>query len=137
MNEQPVLLVEDNADDELLTVRVLKKSNIHNVVVARDGVEALDYLFSAKKVAGSGANPRPSFILLDLKLPRMDGLECLLAIRADERTRDIPVIIITSSKDERDMKQSGALRVKGYLNKPLDPQQLAETLDGLGISYQT
>ncbi|ABQ24382.1 response regulator [Geotalea uraniireducens] len=137
MNEQPIMVVEDNPDDELLTLRALKKCNVHNVVVSRDGAEALDYLFLARNEAAAEKYVMPRFILLDLKLPKIDGLQCLLAIRADERTKDIPIIIVTSSKDERDMSRCRTLRVKGYLNKPLDPKELAETLQELGINYQT
>lgn len=137
MNERPIMVVEDNPDDELLTLRALKKCNVHNVVVQRDGTEALDYLFMARDGAAGGTHAMPRFILLDLKLPKMDGLQCLLSIRADERTKDIPIIIVTASKDERDMSRCRTLRVKGYLNKPLDPKELAETLQELGINYQT
>lgn len=134
MHEHHVLVVEDNPDDELLTLRALKKCNIANVMVTRDGAEALDYLFSAVDADGLSVKVKPSFILLDLKLPKIDGLQCLLAIRADERTRDIPVIIVTSSKDERDVNHCRTLRVKGYLNKPLDAKELATTLQQLGFS---
>lgn len=133
MYEHHVMVVEDNPDDELLTLRALKKCNIRNVIVTRDGAEALDYLFSAVETPGLSAKVKPSFILLDLKLPKIDGLQCLLAIRGDERTKDIPVIIVTSSKDERDVNQCRTLRVKGYLNKPLDAKELAETLQELGF----
>lgn len=133
MYEHHVMVVEDNPDDELLTLRALKKCNIRNVVVTRDGAEALDYLFSAVDADGLSAMVKPSFILLDLKLPKIDGLQCLLAIRADERTKDIPVIIVTSSKDEKDVNRCRTLRVKGYLNKPLDAKELAETLQELGF----
>lgn len=133
MHEHHVLVVEDNPDDELLTLRALKKCSIANVVVTRDGAEALDYLFSAVEADSLAVKVKPSFILLDLKLPKIDGLQCLLAIRGDERTRDIPVIIVTSSKDERDVSRCRTLRVKGYLNKPLDAKELAETLQQLGF----
>lgn len=133
MYEQPIMVVEDNPDDELLTLRALKKCNINNVVVSRDGAEALDYLFSAVEDGGASGKVKPRFILLDLKLPKIDGLQCLLSIRADERTKDIPVIIVTSSKDEGDVNRCRTLRVKGYLNKPLDPKELAQTLQELGI----
>ncbi|WP_243374984.1 response regulator [Geotalea sp. SG265] len=133
MYEHHVLVVEDNPDDELLTLRALKKCNIRNVVVTRDGAEALDYLFSAVEADFLSVKVKPSFILLDLKLPKIDGLQCLLAIRADERTKDIPVIIVTSSKDERDVNRCRTLRVKGYLNKPLDAKELAEKLQELGF----
>ncbi|ACM22069.1 response regulator, putative [Geotalea daltonii FRC-32] len=133
MYEHHVMVVEDNPDDELLTLRALKKCNIRNVVVTRDGAEALDYLFSAVDADGLSVKVKPSFILLDLKLPKIDGLQCLLAIRADERTKDIPVIIVTSSKDDKDVNRCRTLRVKGYLNKPLDARELAETLQELGF----
>lgn len=137
MYEQPIMVVEDNPDDELLTLRALRKCNLNNVVVSRDGAEALDYLFSVFE-GNDGSRPlKPRFILLDLKLPKIDGLQCLLAIRADERTKDIPVIIVTSSKDEGDVNRCRSLRVKGYLNKPLDAKELAETLNELGIDLNS
>jgi len=131
MHEHHVMVVEDNPDDEMLTLSALRKCNIQNVVVIRDGAEALDYLFSAAET--DGLSIKPTFILLDLQLPKIDGLQCLLAIRSDERTRDIPIIIVTSSKDGRDVNCCRTLKVKGYLKKPLNAEELGETLHELGF----
>src|SRR2546426_4342766 len=107
MDDKIILLVEDNADDEALTLRALKKNNIKNdVVVAHDGVEALDYLLSAGGSAGRPPHAMPQLVLLDLKLPRVDGLEVLRRLRADPRTHLLPVVILTSSKEERDLVRS-------------------------------
>src|ERR1700759_2835706 len=104
MSDKPILLVEDNADDEKLSVRALKKNNVANtLVVARDGVEALDYLFGTGAYAGRDTSPVPGGILLDLKLPRIDGMEVLRLLRADERTRRLPVVVLTRAKEEQDL----------------------------------
>src|SRR5215472_11184655 len=108
MNNKAILLVEDNADDEKLTLRALKKNNISNeVVVARDGVEALEYLFGTGAYAGRNLTDMPQVVLLDLKLPKLDGLEVLRRVRADGRTKLLPIVILTSSNEEMD-------RVNGY-----------------------
>lgn len=127
-----ILLVEDNQDDEVLTVRGLRRGNIVNdIVVARDGVEALDYLF------GTGGRERicPSVILLDLKLPRMDGLEVLRRIRADERTRKLPVVVLTSSSQERDMADSYHLGCNSYVRKPVDFEQFIDAARQLKLYW--
>ena len=107
MNQKTILLVEDNPDDEALTLWALKKNNILNeVVIARDGAEALDYLFGAGAYAGRDTRNQPAVILLDLKLPKIDGLEVLRRIRAGDRTRLLPVVVLTSSKEEQDLLNS-------------------------------
>lgn len=134
--DRVILLVEDNPDDEALTLRALKKSNIANhVEVARDGVEALDYLFATGSHAGRDVAKLPQLLLLDLKLPRMDGLEVLKRIRADERTRLIPVVILTSSKEEQDLIGSYSSGANSYIRKPVDFTQFAEAVRQLGIYW--
>ena len=135
MDEKTILLVEDNADDELLTLRALKKNNIKNeIVVARDGVQALDYLL------GDGnptEHPRalPQVVLLDLKLPRIDGLEVLRRLRADERTKLLPVVILTSSNEERDRLSGYNLGANSYVRKPVDFEQFTEAARQLGLYW--
>jgi two-component system response regulator len=136
MNSKVILLVEDNPDDEELTLMALQKNNILNeVVVARDGVEALDYLF------GDGANSfmhrrvLPTLILLDLKLPRVDGLEVLKRIRADDRTRTLPVVVLTSSREDSDLLESYALGCNSYVRKPVDFAQFVEATRQLGLYW--
>lgn len=134
--DRVILLVEDNPDDEALTLRALKKSNIVNhVEVARDGVEALDYLFATGSHAGRDVSKLPQLLLLDLKLPRMDGLEVLKRIRADERTRLIPVVVLTSSKEEQDLIGSYSSGANSYIRKPVDFTQFAEAVRQLGIYW--
>lgn len=131
-----ILLVEDNPDDELLTLRAFKKNNILNdVVVARDGVEALDYLFGTGMYDGRDTNVQPTIILLDLKLPRIDGLEVLRRLRADERTKLLPVIILTSSKEEQDLIDSYSLGANSYVRKPVDFEQFSESVNQLGLYW--
>ena len=129
MEKKIILLVEDNPDDELLAIRALKKYNIMNeVVVARDGVEALDYLFGTGDYADRDMREMPQVILLDLKLPKIDGLEVLKRLRSDERTKELPVVVFTSSKEERDLIESYDLRPNSYARKPMDFAQFAEAI---------
>ena len=136
MAHKIILLVEDNADDEKLTVRALKKNNIVNeVVITHDGVEALDYLFGTGVHAGRDTNLLPALVLLDLKLPRMDGLEVLRCIRADDRTRRLPVVILTSSKEEQDLLKSYNGGANSYIRKPVDFTQFTEVVRQLGLYW--
>ena len=133
MNDKTILLVEDNADDETLTLRALKKNNISNrVAVARDGVEALDYLFARGGHAGRDVTDLPSLVLLDLKLPKLGGLEVLRQLRADRRTTCLPVVALTSSNEERDLMSSYESHVNSYVRKPVDFAQFLETVQQLG-----
>jgi len=136
MNHKMILLVEDNPDDEALTLRALKKSNIANrIVVVRDGAEALDYLFGTGSYAGRDVHELPQVILLDLKLPKVDGLEVLRRIRADPRTRMLPVVILTSSKEEQDLVSAYTLGVNSYVRKPVDFNQFVEAIGQLGLYW--
>ncbi len=136
MEEKTILLVEDNPDDEALTLRALKKNNIQNrVVVAHDGVEALDYLFSTGAHAGRDGREIPQVILLDLKLPKIDGLEVLRRVRADERTRLLPVVILTSSREEQDIINGYGLGANSYVRKPVDFNQFVEAVNKLGMYW--
>jgi CheY-like chemotaxis protein len=129
MHHKTILLVEDNADDEALTLRALKRNNICNeVAVARDGVAALDYLLSNGK-------PLPALVLLDLKLPKMDGLEVLRRLRAEPRTKLISVVILTSSKEEQDLIKSYDLGANSYVRKPVDFEQFTEAVRQLGMYW--
>ena len=136
MDKKIILLVEDNPDDEAMTLRALKKNNIQNeVVVARDGEEALNYLFGDAG-AGSGKKPPlPMVVLLDLKLPKVDGLEVLRRIRADSRTRLLPVVILTSSKEEQDLSSGYSLGANSYVRKPVDFTQFVEAVRQLGLYW--
>lgn len=136
MEDKVILLVEDNPDDEALTLRALKKNNIRNgVVVARDGVEALNFLFGTGPYGGRDPRAMPQVILLDLKLPRMDGLEVLRRIRADDRTRLLPVVILTSSKEEKDRIEGYSLGANSYIRKPVDFGQFSEAVRQLGLYW--
>jgi two-component system response regulator len=136
MTLKTILLVEDNPDDVQLTLRALKKSKIMNdVIVAQDGVEALDYLFGTGKYAGRDTNLKPQVVLLDLKMPKMDGLEVLQRIRKDERTRVLPVVVLTTSSEDRDRVESYKLGANSYIRKPVDFNQFAEAVRQLGLYW--
>jgi two-component system response regulator len=136
MKDKVILLVEDNRDDEALTLRALKKNNISNeVVIARDGAEALDYLFGRGVYEGRDMSVVPQVVLLDLKLPKVDGLEVLRAIRADVRTKRLPVVILTSSKEERDLLDGYELGANSYVRKPVDFTAFAEAVRNLGLYW--
>ena len=136
MKERIILLVEDSPDDVDLTLRALKKSNVLNeVVVVQDGVEALDYLFATGTYLGRDSTVMPEVILLDLKLPKVDGLEVLRQIRADERTKLLPVVILTSSSEERDVVESYKLGANSYIRKPVDFDQFVESVRQLGLYW--
>ena len=136
MNEKIILLVEDNPDDEELTLLALKESNILNeVIVARDGVEALDYLFGTGKWAGRAPSQQPQIVLLDLKLPKVSGLEVLQRLRADPRTELIPVVVLTSSSEEEDVLASYRLRANSYVRKPVEFHRFVDAVRQLGIYW--
>jgi len=136
MSDKIILLVEDNPDDVELTLRALKKNNIANeVVVARDGEEALEYLAATGKYAGHAAADLPQVVLLDLKLPKVGGLEVLRVLRADPRTRLLPVVILTSSSEEPDIITSYQLGANSYIRKPVDFNQFLEAIRQLGLYW--
>jgi len=136
VDEKVILLVEDNSDDEALILRALKKNNIANkVIVARDGVEALEYLFCRGAHAGRDPLDLPQLIMLDLKLPRIDGLEVLRQLRAEFRTRLIPVVILTSSDEEQDIIESYSLGANSYIRKPVDFDQFIEAVRQVGLYW--
>ncbi len=136
MSEKTILLVEDNLDDELLTLRALRKNKILNdVTVVRDGAEALDYLFGAGEYAGRDTRDMPQVVLLDLKLPKLDGLEVLRRLRADELTRRLPVVVLTSSDEEQDILDSYDLGANSYVRKPVEFHQFIDALRQLGLYW--
>ena len=136
MSQKMILLIEDNADDEALTLRALNKSKIANkIVVVRDGAEALEYLFCTGTYAGRDPLELPQVTLLDLKLPKVDGLEVLRRIRSDPRTRMLPVVILTSSKEERDMIEAYSSGANSYVRKPVDFNQFVGAIGQLGLYW--
>jgi len=133
-----ILLVEDNPTDELLTIEALKEHHIPiDIVVARNGAEALDYIFGEGKYAERKSVELPSFILLDLKLPKVSGLTVLKKIRSDKRTRIVPVVILTSSKEEQDMVESYTLGANRYIQKPVNYQEFSRVAEQLGVYWFT
>jgi two-component system response regulator len=136
MDKKMILLVEDNPDDETLTLRALKKNNIGNeLVVVRDGAEALDFLFCTGAYADRDPRDTPQVILLDLKLPKVDGLEVLRRVRANENTRLLPVVILTSSKEEQDRLNGYSLGANSYVRKPVDFDQFVGAVRQLGLYW--
>jgi two-component system response regulator len=136
MSDKVILLVEDNPDDEALTLRAFKKNNITNeVVVARDGAEALDYIFGTNKHAGRDPSEWPALVLLDIHLPKVSGLDVLRMIRSDERTRAMPVVILTSSKEEEDVAKGYELYANSYVRKPVDFSQFLEAVRQIGMYW--
>jgi two-component system response regulator len=136
MDEKLILLIEDNPDDEMLIMRALEKNRIANgIVVARDGVEALDYLFGTGVYDGRDTSILPQVILLDLKLPRVDGLAVLRRLRADERTGLVPVVVLTSSDEDRDIVESYKLGANSYIRKPVDFTKFADAVRQLGLYW--
>jgi len=136
MNTKVILLAEDNPDDVQLTLRALRKSKIVNeVIVVRDGVEALDYLFGTGNYAGRDTKILPQVLLLDLKMPRMDGLEVLERIRNDERTKVLPVVVLTTSSEDKDRVESYKLGANSYIRKPVDFNQFVNAVQQLGLYW--
>jgi two-component system response regulator len=136
MKDKLILLIEDNRDDETLTLRALKKNSIVNeVIVAHDGAKALDYLFATGAHAGRDLSVMPQVILLDLKLPKIDGLEVLRQLRANELTRLLPVVILTSSNEEQDRIKGYGLGANSYVRKPIDFGQFLEAVRQLGLYW--
>ncbi len=136
MTEKVILLVEDDPDDIELTMRVFRKSRISNrIVVARDGAEALDYLFRTGSYADRDPQVSPAVVLLDLKLPKVDGLEVLGRLRADPRTKVLPVVILTSSREQQDLVNGYALGANSYIVKPVDFDQFAEAVEHLQMYW--
>lgn len=132
--QKQILLVEDNADDELLTIRALKKNNIANdIFVARDGAEALNYLFDTE--AGSRVNSLPTLIILDLNLPKIDGLEVLKRLKSNAQTKLIPVVVLTSSDEQKDMLASYGLGANSYIRKPVDFNKFVEVAANIGLYW--
>src|ERR1051325_4712977 len=136
MDDKVILLVEDNPDDEALTLRALKKNNIKNeVVVARDGIEALDYLFGTGAHAGRDLNIQPQIVLLDLKLPKLDGFEVLRQLRAAEATKLLPVVILTTSNEDQDRIKGYGLGANSYVRKPVEFDRFIEAVRPLGLYW--
>ena len=136
MEDKVILLVEDNADDELLTLRALKKNNIRNeVIVARDGSEALDYLFATGVHSGRDLSVMPQIILLDLKLPKLDGFEVLNRVRASEITKLLPVVILTTSNEDQDRVRGYDLGANSFVRKPVEFEKFIEAVRQLGLYW--
>ena len=136
MREMRILMVEDNQDDEILILRELKKQNVANqITVVRDGAEALDYLFCTGSYADRDPNELPTVVMLDLKLPKIDGLEVLRRIRADERTKCVPVVVVTSSDEDRDIAESYSRGANSYVRKPVDFNQFREAVRQLHLYW--
>jgi len=136
VSNKTILLVEDNPDDEALAIRALKRHHISNeVIVAHDGVEALEYLFCTGMYVGRDISLKPTVVLLDLKLPRVDGLEVLRRLRSDERTKLLPVVVLTTSSEEQDMLNSYSLGCNSYIRKPVDFVQFSEAIRQLGMYW--
>jgi two-component system, response regulator len=138
MSTRPVeiLLVEDNSDDVELTLHALRKENLaNNLYVARDGEEALEFLFCTGTHSNGASDPPPKLVLLDLKLPKVDGMEVLKRLKGDNRTKTIPVVILTSSKEERDMISGYHLGANSYIQKPVDFEQFRETIKTVGLYW--
>lgn len=134
--DRPILLVEDNPDDEALTLRAFHKNKIPNpIIVARDGIDAVDYLFGAGRHAGRNTNIQPAVIFLDLKLPRIDGLEVLRRIRADARTALLPVVILTTSRELQDIQEAYSLGANSYVRKPVDFERFLSTVSQLALYW--
>jgi two-component system response regulator len=136
MESKTILLVEDNPDDEMLMLRALEKNRIANeVIITRDGAEALDYLFARGKYAGRDMNAMPQLMLLDLKLPKISGLEVLKQLRGDERTKYIPIVVLTSSSEQEDVVKSYDLGANSFVQKPVDFDQFIEATKQLGTYW--
>ena len=136
MTQGTILLVEDNLDDQALTLRAFKKNNIDNdVVVADDGAQALEYLFGTGQFEGRNPVDRPALVLLDLKLPKVDGMGVLEQIRADERTKLMPVVVLSSSAEHSDLLKSYQLGANSYIRKPVDFVQFVEAMRQLGVYW--
>lgn len=135
-NGVEILLVEDNPNDVELTLHALKKNNLSNPIqIARDGAEALDFIFGEGKFKGRDPHHQPRVVLLDLKLPKVDGLEVLKRVKSDPRTQTIPVVVLTSSSEERDIVESYKLGVNSYIRKPVDFEQFTEAVRTLGLYW--
>ncbi len=134
--EVEILLVEDNPTDAELCIRALKKNNLaNNLVWVKDGAEALDFLFATGTYSGRDVTCPPKVVLLDLRLPKVDGMEVLRRVKEDERTRPIPVVVLTSSKEERDVAESYQVGVNSFISKPVEFDAFAKTVSDLGLYW--